>query len=102
MPGGGPDDSPISGGVSAMVMSAIKDAILVGGPRDGTTVEAESAVVELEIDGFIHRYVVTTKERENDGRAYKVYNYAGEIDPDGAQPGAETPDGGRHNPIPEP
>jgi hypothetical protein len=85
-----------------MTMSANKDVLLVGGPRDGATVDAAgAAVVELQIEGFIHRYVVTTKHRENGGRSYKVYNYDGEIDPTGAQPGAETPDGGRHNPIQE-
>jgi hypothetical protein len=78
------------------------DAILVGGPRDGALLHsADTAVVEIEIDGLMHRYVVTTQERENEGRSYTVYNYDGEIDPTGAKPGAETPDGGRHTPIDE-
>ena len=72
------------------------DAILVGGPRDGVLAVSNGvAVMELEIGGFIHRYVVTTKQREHDGGSYTVYNYDGEIDPTGAQPGIETPDGGR-------
>jgi hypothetical protein len=78
------------------------DAILVGGPRDGALLHsADAAVVELEIDGFIHRYVVTTTQRESDGGSYTVYNYDGEIDPTGAEPGVETPDGGHHTPIRE-
>jgi hypothetical protein len=78
------------------------DAILVGGPRDGALLHtADNAVVEIEIEGLMHRYVVTTQERESDGRSYTVYNYDGEIDPTGAQPGAETPDGGHHTPIAE-
>jgi len=74
--------------------------ILVGGPRDGTVLDTrDSAVVELEIDGMIHRYVVTTKRRNDGDHSYQVYNYDGEIDPTGAQPGVETPDGGHHDPI---
>jgi hypothetical protein len=76
------------------------DVILVGGPRDGAVVHsADSAVVELEIDGFIHRYVLTNQHTERDGSSYTVFNYDGMIDPNGAMPGAETPDGGKHNPI---
>jgi hypothetical protein len=76
------------------------DAIFVGGPRDGSLLAADNeGLVEVEIDGLIHRYVVTTKQRERDGVSYRVYNYDGEIDPTGALPGVETPDGGRHNPV---
>ncbi|GIJ43684.1 hypothetical protein Val02_05700 [Virgisporangium aliadipatigenens] len=73
-----------------------EDAILVGGPRDGNRLESQGQpVVEVEIDGFMHRYAITTKER--DGR--RVYNYDGMIDPSGAQPGAQAPEGGLHDPI---
>jgi hypothetical protein len=76
------------------------DVMLVGGPRDGVVVrEPGAAVVEIEIDGFIHRYVLTGAHRERGGDTYTVFNYDGEIDPTGAMPGAETPDGGRHSPI---
>ena len=69
------------------------DAILVGGPRDGSSYSSDAApVVELDIGGLLHRYVVTTKQRERDGRSYTVYHYDGVIDPAGAQPGIETPD----------
>jgi hypothetical protein len=72
------------------------DIVLAGGPRDGTVVRsADSAVVELEIDGFIHRYVLTNQQRDS----HTVFNYDGMIDPTGAMPGVETPDGGHHDPI---
>ena len=67
------------------------DAILIGGPRDGNPVNAEdTALIELEIDGLVHRYLRTTAHREHDGRSLPVYNYDGEVDPTGAQSGAET------------
>jgi hypothetical protein len=67
------------------------DAIFVGGPRDGSLLDSHgSPLVEVNIDGLVHRYVLTTKTRERDGGSYTVYTYDGEIDPDGAQPGAET------------
>jgi hypothetical protein len=76
------------------------EVVLVGGPYDGTVIGADDrAVVELERDGLIHRYVKTTKHREHDGRSYAAFNYDGEIDPNGSQPGIETPDGGHHTPL---
>src|SRR4051812_35307649 len=37
------------------------DAILIGGPRDGTPFHASSAgLVTLEVDGLIERYIQTT------------------------------------------
>ncbi|GII25800.1 hypothetical protein [Planosporangium mesophilum] len=63
------------------------DAIFVGGPRDGTPFHSdEAALVELEIGGMIHRYIRTTAHRGS----HLVYNYDGEVDPTGAQSGAET------------
>jgi hypothetical protein len=67
------------------------DAMFVGGPRDGSLLASQGApIIEEEIDGFIHRYTVTTKQREQDGRTYTAYNYDGEINPAGAQSGVET------------
>lgn len=67
------------------------DAILVGGPRDGSPFTAgDAALLELEIDGFVHRYIRTTVSQEHEGREVPVYNYDGEIDPTGAESGAET------------
>jgi len=83
-----------------MTTKTKKDVLLVGGPRDGSIVHSvDSAVVELEIDGFIHKYVLTNQSGERNGSSYTVYNYDGEIDPNGATPGAETPDGGHHDPM---
>lgn len=69
----------------------MSDALLVGGPRDQTLFGAEdAALVELEIDGLVHRYIRTTQERERDGDRLRVYNYDGVVDPGGAMPGVET------------
>jgi len=64
------------------------DAVLVGGPRDRTTLTAgDTALVELEIDGLIHRYIRTTKQRDG---GLRVYNYDGEVAPGGAEFGTEN------------
>jgi hypothetical protein len=58
------------------------DAILIGGPRDGVLFRSESAaVVTLEIDGLIHRYLRTTAQREVGDSALPVYNYDGVVRP---------------------
>lgn len=58
------------------------DAILVGGPRDRTLAHAQdAALITVEVDGFIHRYIRTTAHREVSGRAVVVYNYDGEVRP---------------------
>jgi hypothetical protein len=76
------------------------DAVLVGGPRDGVLLQSEGATVaEVEIDGLLHRYHITTKRREHDGAPLTVYVYDGVIDPSGAQPGVETPETGAHAPV---
>ncbi|MEH0826082.1 MULTISPECIES: hypothetical protein [unclassified Micromonospora] len=69
-------------------METNTNAYLVGGPRDGSTQQAESALLEIELDGMIHRYVRTTKQHGEDGT---VYNYDGMVAPDGGQPGVEDP-----------
>lgn len=67
------------------------DAILVGGPHDGSRYVAEDAgLVELEIEGLIHRYIHTSQHREVDGAELRVYNYDGEVSPQGAQSGVEN------------
>jgi hypothetical protein len=74
-----------------MTTQTEQDAIFVGGPRDGELLQSEQvAVVELDIDGLVHRYIRTTQERDQGGSSYVVYNYDGEIDPNGAQSGVET------------
>lgn len=54
-------------------------AILVGGPRDQDEVDtADAAVLHLEIDGLVHRYIRTGQHRARDGQTLVVYNYDGE------------------------
>lgn len=63
-------------------METESNAILIGGPSDQTPFTAdEVALVELEIDGLVHRYARTHKQRQWQGRALTVYNYDGEVDP---------------------
>ena len=72
-------------------MTTSKDALLIGGPRNDTLVTAgETALVELEIDGLIHRWIRTTEQRDRDGSAVTVYNYDGAVAPEGGEPGAES------------
>lgn len=63
------------------------DALLIGGPRDHTPLCAEgAAMVQLEIDGLVHRYVGTARRRDHDGRSMAVYTYDGVARPDGEKP----------------
>ncbi|MDO3683959.1 hypothetical protein [Micromonospora sp. C28ISP2-4] len=63
-------------------------AYLAGGPRDGSSQDTDGkALLEIEIDGMIHRYIRTTKTHE-DG---VVYNYDGMVAPGGGEPGVEDP-----------
>jgi hypothetical protein len=56
------------------------DAILVGGPRDGTPFRADgSGLVTLGIGGLVHRYIRTTGHRQHNGQDLLVYNYDGEV-----------------------
>jgi hypothetical protein len=67
------------------------DAIYVGGPNDSATFTSdEVAVVEVPLDGLLHRYVRTTAQRNNGGTARVVYNYDGVVDPAGAMPGIQA------------
>ena len=71
-------------------MSESEKVMLVGGPRDGEIVPAgPTGLMELEIDGMLHRYIRTHATRVNDGHEYGVYNYDGMVDPNGAESGAE-------------
>lgn len=74
-----------------MTETTQQNAIYVGGPNDGSRFSAGTeAVVEVEIDGLVHRYIHTTAHRDIDGQSLVVFNYDGVIDPDGALPGVET------------
>jgi hypothetical protein len=69
------------------------DALLVGGPRDGTLFTAEDAsMVELQIDGLVQRYLRTTREQDQHGDRVIVFAYDGEVDPITTQAEAETGD----------
>jgi hypothetical protein len=71
-------------------MSGTQDVVLVGGPRDGQLVAVdENPLLELPIDGMIHRYIRTHARRTAGGIDRLVYNYDGMVDPDGAQSGVE-------------
>ena len=68
-----------------------RDAILVGGPSNDTLVTAgDAGLVELEINGLIHRYIRTRQQRHHDGDALVVYNYDGEVSPGGSESGSEN------------
>ncbi|MBO4208262.1 hypothetical protein [Micromonospora echinofusca] len=67
------------------------DALLLGGPRDGTLFVAEdAAVVQLELAGLMQRYLRTTGYQEHHGRSLRVYVYDGAGDPAGSGPGVST------------
>ncbi|MBM0279747.1 hypothetical protein [Micromonospora tarensis] len=69
-------------------MDTTTTAHLIGGPRDGSTLDVEGeALVEVEIDGMMHRYIRTTKQRDGG----PLYTYDGMVAPDGGEPGVEDP-----------
>jgi hypothetical protein len=79
-----------------------EEAILIGGPRDGTTFSAEGAgLVELEIDGLVHRYIPTRQRRSDGDTDRAVYNYDGVVDPNGAMDGAEHAKDRQASPLAE-
>ncbi|WP_200215019.1 hypothetical protein [Micromonospora coerulea] len=70
-------------------METNTNAYLVGGPRDGSSQDAgDRALLEIEIDGMIHRYIRTTKQHGDHGT---IYNYDGMVAPGGGEPGVEDP-----------
>jgi hypothetical protein len=59
------------------------DAVLVGGPRDTVPFRSDGvALVTMELDGLVHRYIRTTAHRELDHRQVVVYAYDGEVRPE--------------------
>ena len=63
-------------------MTESQEVILVGGPRDGDIIDGvDRAVVELEVDTLVHRYIRTSATRESGGRSRTVYNYGGSVRP---------------------
>jgi hypothetical protein len=66
------------------------DAILQGGPCDGDTHQANGAgLIEVEIEGMVHRYIPTTQRLGDTGSERAVYTYDGMINPRGGEDGAE-------------
>lgn len=54
--------------------------LLVGGPRDGTTLDVgDAALVTLDIGGLTHRYVRSDQQRQVHGASLPVYPYDGEV-----------------------
>jgi hypothetical protein len=70
-----------------MTMPNTPDALLLGGPRDGTLFTADdAAVVQLEIDGLIQRYLRTTSQQDHRGQSVMLYVYDGAAPPDDGPP----------------
>jgi hypothetical protein len=64
-------------------MTESQEVFLVGGPRDGDIIDGvDRALVELEIDALVHRYVRTATTRESGGQTRTVYNYDGVVRPE--------------------
>jgi hypothetical protein len=62
------------------------DVVLQGGPRDGSTFASDGlGLIEIEIDGMVHRYIPTTKHSAQ----HPVYTYDGMVNPAGAEDGVE-------------
>jgi hypothetical protein len=65
--------------------------MLLGGPRDGTLFTAEdAAIVQLEIDGLIQRYLRTARQEDHNGTPLVIFAYDGASGPDGADPGGAS------------
>jgi hypothetical protein len=63
-------------------MTESEEVVLVGGPRDGDIIDGvDRALVELEIDNLVHRYIRTAATRESGGQTRTVYNYDGSVRP---------------------
>jgi hypothetical protein len=55
------------------------EGILIGGPRDQGQVETiDAAIIHLQVDNLVHRYIRTGQRRTVGGRSLLVYNYDGE------------------------
>jgi hypothetical protein len=63
------------------------DSLLVGGVRDGEKMHAgNAALIEIEEDGLVHRYIRTSKSHDS----LVVFNADGVVDPEGARDGIES------------
>ncbi|MBF9132616.1 hypothetical protein I0C86_27220 [Plantactinospora sp. S1510] len=50
----------------------------------------DAGLIEIELDGLIHRYIRTTATRNREGTTLTVYNYDGEVAPGGGESGSEN------------
>jgi hypothetical protein len=76
----------------SLIMKVKLNAVLVGGPFDGTHYDdPEAALVELESGGLIHRYIATKTTRQVDDEERMVFQFDGTVAPDGGLPGTEDP-----------
>ena len=58
----------------------MSEVLLVGGPRDGTTLDVgDAALVTLDIGGLTHRYIKSNKTQDVGGQQLPVYPYDGEV-----------------------
>jgi hypothetical protein len=74
-----------------MDTSKAPDAVLLGGPRDGVLFTAEdAAIVQLEVDGLIQRYLRTKRREDHNGMPLVVFVYDGAASPAGRPPAADT------------
>ncbi|MFI5844078.1 hypothetical protein ACIA8K_30720 [Catenuloplanes sp. NPDC051500] len=63
------------------------DSVLVGGVRDGEKMNAgNAALIEIEEDGLVHRYIRTSKSQDS----LIVFNSDGVVNPEGAEDGIES------------
>jgi hypothetical protein len=73
----------------------VTNVVLSGGPFDNTRFdqydEADGALIEMEADGLIHRYIRTTATRAAEGRELPVFQFDGTVSPEGGLPGTENP-----------
>jgi hypothetical protein len=71
------------------------DAVFQGGPCDGMTHAAAGAgLVEIQIDGMVHRYIPTGRRGPEPGAELTVYTYDGMVVPARAATGAGHPEVG--------
>jgi len=77
-----------------------QDVYLKGGPLDKSVMDAaEGPLLEVAVDGLIHRYIATTTHQDAEGRNLPVFQFDGTVSPDGGSPGAEDPQNRLASPL---
>jgi hypothetical protein len=81
-------------------MTSQNEAVLTGGPRDGVVMEVNgAALVEIQVDGMVHRYITTNQTRAVGDTELPLYTYDGMVNPAGAQDGTEDAEARRASPL---